>query len=101
MFQSWASPPTTTAKPSASTCRRSLKNAAATGEIVHGRLEETRVALRNVRRDTIKDLKEYEHEKLITEDDLKKAEDELQKMTDKFIQQVDQVGQKKKRDHEV
>jgi ribosome recycling factor len=67
-------------------------------KFVHGRLEESRVALRNVRRDTIKDLKEYEHEKLITEDDLKKAEEELQKLTDRFILQVDQAGQKKEKE---
>ena len=67
-------------------------------KFVHGRLEESRVALRNVRRDTIKDLKEYEHEKLITEDDLKKAEEELQKIVDRFMQQVDQVGQKKEKE---
>ena len=67
-------------------------------KFVHGRLEESRVALRNVRRDTIKDLKEYEHEKLITEDDLKKAEDELQKMTDRLVQQIDHVGQKKEKE---
>ena len=47
---------------------------------------------------TIKDLKEYEHEKLITEDDLKKAEEELQKMTDRFIQMVDQAGHKKEKE---
>ena len=65
---------------------------------VHNRLEESRIAVRNVRRDIIKDLKEYEHEKLITEDDLKKAEEELQKLTDKFIQQIEQVGQRKEKD---
>jgi ribosome recycling factor len=67
-------------------------------KFVHSRLEESRVSARNVRRDTIKDLKEYEHEKLITEDDLKKAEEELQKMTDRFIQQIDHVGQKKEKE---
>jgi ribosome recycling factor len=67
-------------------------------KFVHARLEESRVAMRNVRRDTIKDLKEYEHEKLITEDDLKKAEEELQKMTDRYTQHVDQVGQKKEKE---
>jgi len=67
-------------------------------KLVHGRLEESRVALRNVRRDTIKDLKEYEHEKMITEDDLKKAEEELQKITDHLIQQVDHIGQRKEKE---
>lgn len=67
-------------------------------KLVHARLEESRVALRNVRRDVIKDLKEYEHEKLITEDDLKKGEDELQKMTDRFIQQIETIGQHKEKE---
>jgi ribosome recycling factor len=39
-------------------------------KIVHSRLEETRIAMRNVRRDLIKDLKDFEKEKLISEDDL-------------------------------
>ena len=62
---------------------------------VHSRLEESRVAVRNVRRDLIKNLKEYEHEKLINEDDLKAGEEELQKVTDKMVQHIDQIGEKK------
>ena len=65
---------------------------------VHGRLEESRVSVRNVRRDLIKDLKEYEHEKLISEDDLEAGEDELQKVTDKMIQQIDLIGEKKQKE---
>lgn len=64
-------------------------------KVVHGRLEEARVAVRNIRRDLIKDLREFEKEKMISEDDLKKAEDELQKLTDKFVQQIDLTGQRK------
>ena len=60
--------------------------------IVHTRLEETRVAIRNVRRDILKDLKEYEHEKLISEDDLKTAEEDMQKLTDRMIEQVEEIG---------
>ncbi len=67
-------------------------------KIVHGRLEESRVATRNIRRDLIKDLREFEKEKLISEDDLKKAEEELQKLTDKYIQQIDTIGQHKERE---
>lgn len=65
---------------------------------VHARLEESRVAVRNIRRDLIKDLREFEKEKMISEDDLKKAEEELQKLTDKFIQQIDGVGQHKEKE---
>lgn len=67
-------------------------------KVVHARLEESRVAVRNVRRDLIKDLREFEKEKLISEDDLKKAEEELQKLTDREIQQIDGVGLHKERE---
>ncbi len=67
-------------------------------KIVHTRLEDCRVAVRNVRRDLIKDLREFEKEKMISEDDLKKAEEELQKLTDKFIQETDFIGQRKERE---
>lgn len=67
-------------------------------KVVHARLEESRIAVRNVRRDLIKDLKEFEHEKLISEDDLKHGEDELQKLTDKMIQQIDSIGERKQRE---
>jgi ribosome recycling factor len=64
-------------------------------KVVHNRLEEARVAVRNVRRDTIKDLREFEQEKLISEDDLELGEEELQKLTDKYIEEVNRVGQHK------
>jgi ribosome recycling factor len=67
-------------------------------KVVHARLEECRIAVRNVRRDLIKDLKEFEHEKLISEDDLKHGEDELQKLTDKMVQQIDSIGERKQRE---
>jgi len=63
--------------------------------LVNNRLEEARVAIRNVRRDLIKDLREFEKEKMISEDDRKKAEEELQKLTDKFIETVDEIGANK------
>ncbi len=67
-------------------------------KLVHNRLEESRIAIRNIRRDLMKDLREFEKEKLISEDDLEKAEDELQKLTDKFIQQIDSIGQHKEKE---
>ena len=67
-------------------------------KIVHSRLEETRIAMRNVRRDLIKDLKDFEKEKLISEDDLDTAEDELQKLTDKMIEQVDATSERKEKE---
>jgi ribosome recycling factor len=67
-------------------------------KLVHHRLEEARVAVRNVRRDLIKDLREFEKEKMISEDELKDAEEELQKQTDRFVQQIDGVGQHKEKE---
>ena len=67
-------------------------------KIVHTRLEETRVAIRNIRRDMLKDLKEFEHEKLISKDDLETGEEEMQKLTDRMIEQVDNIGDHKEKE---
>lgn len=64
-------------------------------KLVHGRLEETRVAIRNIRRDSHNDLREFEKEKVISEDDLKTGEESLQKLTDRFIEEVAELGKKK------
>jgi ribosome recycling factor len=64
---------------------------------VHNRLEEAR-RVRNVRRDGIKDLREFEHEKLISEDELEEGEDNLQKLTDKYIEMVNDVGERKEKE---
>ena len=64
-------------------------------KIVKNRVEEARVAVRNIRRDSIKDLREFENEKLISEDDLKRGEAEVQKITDDFISDINQVGERK------
>ena len=63
--------------------------------VVKNRVEEARVAIRNVRRDSIKDLREFENEKMITEDDLKRGEEELQKITDDFVEKVNDIGDRK------
>jgi len=67
-------------------------------KVVHNRAEEARVAIRNIRRDSIKDLHEFEKEKMISEDERKKGEEELQKMTDRFIEEVGYVSQRKERE---
>ena len=67
-------------------------------KLVNQRLEEGKVAIRNVRRDIMKDLREFEKEKLISEDDLKKAEEELQKLTDKMIAEIDRLGEIKQKE---
>ncbi len=63
--------------------------------IVKNRVEEARVAVRNVRRDSIKDLREFESEKMISEDELKRGEDELQKITDDIISDMNMIGERK------
>jgi ribosome recycling factor len=63
--------------------------------LVRGRAEESRVAVRNVRRDVLKDMREFEREKLISEDDLHRGETELQKLTDRFIEEINDTCAKK------
>ncbi len=63
--------------------------------LVRNRTEQSRVAVRNVRRDTLNDLREFEREKIISEDDLKRSEKDLQELTDKHISMIDEVGEKK------
>lgn len=67
-------------------------------KVVSHRLEEAKVATRNIRRDIIKELREFEKEKLISEDDLKKAEEELQKLTDHMVSEIETIGQKKEKE---
>ena len=63
------------------------------------RLEESRIAIRNIRRDAHNDMREFEKEKLISEDDLKRGEDDLQKITDKYIEEI--AGQGKHKEQEI
>lgn len=59
--------------------------------------EESKIAIRNIRRDTNEMLKELKQEKEISEDDLYRFQDEVQKITDDFISRVDEVyGDKEK-----
>jgi ribosome recycling factor len=67
-------------------------------KLVHRYSEEARVALRNIRRDAIKDLTDLEHEKLISEDDLKRGQDRVQDVTDRHIKQVDEIGKTKEQE---
>jgi ribosome recycling factor len=64
-------------------------------KLVARRVEEARVAVRNLRRDALKDLQEFEKEKLISEDEFFRAKDEVQELTDEFIARIDEIGQRK------
>ena len=66
--------------------------------MVNNRVEEARVAVRNVRRDSIRDLREFEQEKMISEDDRKRGEEELQKITDRNIEEANAVGERKEKE---
>ena len=58
---------------------------------VSGEGENAKVAIRNVRRDAITQIKELEKDKAISEDDQRRGEDEIQKLTDRFVREVDGV----------
>ena len=58
-------------------------------KIVKNQSEKIKISIRNIRREGMDSLKEFLKNKEITEDDNKKISDELQKITDKFIQEVD------------
>ncbi len=60
-------------------------------KLVKNMAEEARVAIRNVRRDVIQDLKDQKKEGEISEDDEHRAEEEVQKLTDSFIEKINDV----------
>jgi len=60
-------------------------------KVVRHEGENARVAIRNIRRDANHDLKELRREKEISEDEERRAEDAVQKLTDKYVQEVDQL----------
>lgn len=64
-------------------------------KVVHNRVEEGRIAVRNVRRDLIRDLREFEDEKMISEDERIRGEEDLQKVTDRYIGEINGVGERK------
>jgi ribosome recycling factor len=67
-------------------------------KVVHARLEEARVSVRNVRRDAQNDMRDFEKEKLISEDELERGEEDLQKLTDRFIEEINKRGQEKEKE---
>jgi ribosome recycling factor len=63
--------------------------------VVRRRVEEAKVSVRNLRREAIEELREFEAEKLISEDDLYKGREQVQELTDKYIAQADEIGLRK------
>lgn len=67
-------------------------------KLVRRRIEEGKVALRNIRRETLDDLREFEKEKLISEDDLYRGKDDLQDLTNRYSKQMDEISTRKQRE---
>ena len=65
---------------------------------VRKQVEEGKVAIRNIRRDAMEGIKKLKKDSVITEDDQKKAEDELQKVTDNHIKEMERVGSDKEKE---
>lgn len=65
--------------------------------MVQTRVEEGRITVRNCRRDGLQDMKELEKEKLISEDDFFRGKDRMQELTDKYVEEMDEVGAVKER----
>ena len=65
---------------------------------VHHEGENAKVAIRNVRRDAIQHVKELLKEKHISEDEVRRAEEEIQKLTDKFVKDVDDTVKAKEQE---
>ena len=66
---------------------------------LHKKLDEHKVAIRNIRRDIQDKLQDREKKKEISEDELKRSKDRMQKLTDRYIDEMDKVG--KTKEHEI
>jgi len=67
-------------------------------KIVHKRVEEARVSIRNIRREAMNDLKDFEKDKLVSEDEADRGRDDLQELTDRYIKKVDESGARKEKE---
>ncbi len=67
-------------------------------KVVKGKIEEARVSMRNIRRDHLNDLKELLEEKIITEDDNKRAHEKIQQLTDRYSHEAEIIGNHKEQE---
>lgn len=67
-------------------------------KVVGIKAEESRIAIRNIRRDSIRNLRDFEDEKMITEDDLHRGEERTQEITDSYIEKIDEVCDRKEKE---
>lgn len=65
------------------------------GRLVGRRIEEAKVSVRNVRRDVRKDMEKLEHDKEIPQDELYRALDELDKLTERYADEIEKLGEQK------
>jgi len=64
-------------------------------KVVHARVEDGRVAVRNVRRDALEHIRRLVHDKQASEDQQRKAQEQLQKLTDRYVAAIDERGRDK------
>jgi ribosome recycling factor len=64
-------------------------------KVVRRRIEDAKVAIRNCRRDAIDDLRDFQDEKMISEDQFYQGRDNVQELTDEYVTKVDEVGARK------
>lgn len=67
-------------------------------KMVRQRIEEGKIALRNIRREALDDMRDFEKEKLISEDEFYGGKDDLQELTDDYSKQMDEIGDRKQRE---
>jgi len=67
-------------------------------KLVHGHVEEGKVALRNIRRDAVTHVKELLAEKLIGEDDERRAEQQVDELTKRYVSDAERVGKAKEQE---
>jgi ribosome recycling factor len=67
-------------------------------KVVRAEAEQSRVSIRNIRRDANSDIKDAQKEKMVSEDEAHKAEERVQKITDSFIEQIENVLKTKETD---
>ena len=67
-------------------------------KVVGVKAEEARISVRNIRRESIRNLRDFEDEKMITEDDLHRGEEHVQEITDDFIKKIDEFCERKEKE---
>jgi len=67
-------------------------------KLVHNHVEESKVAVRNIRRDAMGHARDLLNEKLVSEDDLRRAEQQVEDVTKRFVEEADKIGKAKERE---